>query len=80
MSDPEFGNMCSGWETYPIRGNSHAATGEDGDSCHRRLVEDSARLFVSQGENFEVMRVLVDCEGKIYFSVNYDPILKSYRH
>lgn len=59
------------WKVYPLDGTSIIPVGVDEERYSLRFLEDSGRLFVSQGEHLEVMRLLSGSGGKTFFSQRY---------
>ena len=52
------------WKLYPLGDNSLVPVGVDEERYSFRFVEHSRRLFASQGEHLEVMRVLSGSGGE----------------
>ena len=65
MSESECEHSRFDLETYSLGIDHHTPISEDRDLCYNRLIEDSARLFTSQSNNFELMFVSADGEGKV---------------
>ncbi|KAL9108071.1 MAG: hypothetical protein Q9187_008340, partial [Circinaria calcarea] len=56
-SDMLTEQLCEGWETYPDLKKFHDEVDQDSDFYHRRFNEDSPRLFSTQTDQLESIRV-----------------------
>ena len=64
-SDNMNDTQSDSWKLYPLDDISIVPVGVDEERYSIRFLEDSGRLFVSQGEYLEVMRVLSGSGGNI---------------
>ena len=75
MLSPELEDLTTDWETYPVHREEHTPLiCEDADLYYSRLVQDSPRLFSSEKENFELLRVVKGTEGRVmqkFFNVQF---------
>jgi hypothetical protein len=75
MLSPELEDLTTDWETYPVHREEHTPLiCEDADLYRRRLIQDSPRLFASEKENFELLRVVKGTEGRVmqkFFNVQF---------
>ena len=59
------------WKHYPLGDTSIVPVGVDEERYNRRFLEESKRLFVSQGESLEIIRILSENGGNTSHSQRY---------